>query len=305
MRYDLYEPDNWHPNYQPLTTMFYSNLHTLERKNNFLVKTRIFTDNLLREADTENRHEYILFDQAIPVISFSNYLNYFTSLRVIIVDRDPRDIYVMNKAFWGSGYIPTSNVELFIKWYSETRQPRNIGLSELEADSIKRVIFLPFESLIYEYDDSLKRVMAHTGLTTNEHINKLKYFNPELSIKNTQVFLDFPELKNDIDLIEKHLEEYCYPFPVDSHTRKTSHIFIEKINQEFTSSIESKKISIGLLKYAFPALFRITKLYRNIQAIKKDKDIRFKDIIKICIKFFIFPFEMIFYLVQLLFCRNN
>jgi hypothetical protein len=292
MKYDLYEPDNWHPSYQPPIPMFYSNLNTSEKQEHFLDKTKSFTDNLLQEANSKDgNYRYILLDQAIPVISFSKYLRYFSSPKVIIVDRDPRDLYAMNKSSWGCRYIPTDNVELFIKWYSETREFRKSEFHNSNNSIKNEALFIPFESLIYEYDSTTKDIMNFAGLTVNEHTNKLKCFNPELSIINTQAFTDYPELQDDIKLIERDLGEYCYPFPPKKHFRKAKSILIEDINKNFHSA---KKI-----KYFIPALYRISKFYRNIQYLRLNKKCSGNDIIKICIKFIILPFEMSFYAIQI------
>jgi hypothetical protein len=298
--YKLYEPDNWHPTYCPLSKEYYANLHSLKSKNDFLIKTKNFTDKLLLETCiNEYKYKFVLLDQAIPPISFSQYLRYFTSPKVIIVDRDPRDLYVMNKAFWGGGYIPTIDIHLFIKWYSKIRQSRKNEITDLEKINNGEILLIKFESLIYEYDDSIKKIMNYTGLSVTEHINKLKYFNPELSIKNTQIFINYPELQNDIKLIESNLEEYCYNFPykksiIDNKNDKS--IFIDEINKNFNKMKNDLKLSKKVKKYNNISIFKITKFYIDIHTKNKKRNII--SFIKLSIKFILCPIEILLYKFQ-------
>jgi len=294
MSYELYEPDNWYPTYTPLTKEYYSNLNSPEKRSAFLEETKIFTDDLLQESlSNNNNYKYVLLDQAVPPISFSQYIRYFTTPKVIIIDRDPRDLYVMNKSFWGCGYLPTNSVELFTKWYSETRQSRKLELSNLNTQD-KEVLFMPFESLVYEYDNSLKNIIHYTVLMPDEHINKLKFFNPELSIKNTQVFLDYPDLKNDIKTIEQSLQDYCYNFPQRKPNVCVKHFLIEEVNHKFNIFKENEKLSKEVKKYFLIALLRKTRFYATIRKKnRKGESVPSSKIyIKIMIYFLLLPINI-------------
>jgi hypothetical protein len=230
-------------------------------------------------------------DQAIPPISFSRYIKYFSSPKAIIIDRDPRDLYVMTKAIWGTGYIPTQSVEQFINWYSATRLPR-----EKELADNNDVLFIPFESLIYEYDSSLMKIMNYTGMTELEHARKLKYFNPELSIKNTQVFLQYPQLLNDIKQIEHKLEKFCYDFPIKIKQKNEKYFLIEELNNKADLVREYGKIPKNYKKYIPCILFDLTILSVNLKRIRKRKGIPFlKSMLKILFGLLSLPFELLAY----------
>jgi len=298
--YGLYEPDNWQPTYCPLSKEYYANLHSLELKNDFLKKTRNFTDKLLKETGVkDSKYKYILLDQAVPPISFSRYLRYFTSPKVIIVDREPRDLYVMNKVFWGSAYVPTNDIHIFIKWYSQTRQSRKNDLSDLNKIESGEVLFMQFESFIYEYDSSVKKIINYTGLSSNEHKYKLKHFNPDLSIKNTQVFVNYPELQNDIKLIEQNLGEYCYNFPYTkdkTEKKEEKYFFMDEINQKFHKMKKSSKLLKGTRKYFLNIIYKYTRFYRNTH----DPNLRINlfSSIKIFLKLILCPFELLYYYLK-------
>jgi hypothetical protein len=289
--YELFEPDGWYPQYTPLSDEYYSNFLSPEEHLDFLKKTRLFTDNLINEENTSNAYRYILLDQAIPSISFSRYIKYFSFPKLIIVDRDPRDLYVMAKAIWGSGYIPTQSVEQFIDWYSATRFSRDRELADNND-----VLFVTFESLIYEYDTSLRKIANYIGMTERDHSLKLQRFNPELSIKNTQVFLYYPQLSNDIKKIECKLEKFCYNFPEKNDKKNERFFLIEELNNKANSIKECGKIPNKYKKYLPCILFDLTILSINFKRIKQRKGIPFlKSLIKILFGLFSLPFELFIY----------
>jgi hypothetical protein len=268
----------------------------------FINQAKQFTTRLLQEENNGNKYKYILLDQAIPPISISKYLRYWDNPKVIIIDRDPRDLYVINKALWGCGFIPMHNVGQFIKWYSSTRQ-----LRENETINNENCLFLCFESLIYDYDNMLTRIMKFTNLSTNAHIHKLKYFNPELSKRNTMIFKQYPDLYEDVEKIEKELDQYCYSYPDDYipthippytlHRPKSSMYIKSNVQQIYEKVIDIQhtgKIPKKLRKYSLCILFRMTNLYQYSKEIRNRKGLGLlKYIIKISLFIMILPFDFI------------
>lgn len=63
----------------------------------------------------------VMVDQIVPPTNLKRYLRYFNDIKVFIVDRDPRDIFVLEKYVWRDGVIPL-NVEEFCKWFRYTRE---------------------------------------------------------------------------------------------------------------------------------------------------------------------------------------
>jgi hypothetical protein len=292
----LFEPDGWFPHYNWHKKEYYTNIHIEERKNDFLEKTRFFIDTIIHTAlaknedDQTNEYKYLLLDQALPPISFLQYIKYFTppSPKIVIVDKDPRDLYVMNKALWGSGYVPTQNVALFIKWYLITRESRTL------QDHSDQALFLPFESMVYDYEASLNKIMNYIDMTNKEHIHKLKYFNPELSVKNTQIFKQYPELKEDVKKIEVELEEYCYNFPECSQTIQTKHFLIEELNFKCDSFMQTGKIPKDARNKTFAILWGFAKTSLKIplrlNALKTKKGLKFiRSLVKIIILLLVLP----------------
>jgi hypothetical protein len=295
--YAAYEPDGWRPNYKPVITTYYGNIFYEDDEAEFLKHTRLFTDKLLGQVDMNDEFKYVLLDQVTPPISSFKYARYFTNPKTIIIDRDPRDLYALNKALWGVGFIPGATVEQFIDWYAATRSMREKELLHTDV-----LLFLKFEALIYEYDASLDAIYDFVHLSADKHIHKLKYFNPDLSKKNTRIFSQYPELFHDIDKIEKCLGKYCYAFPTEQQCAAKKHFLIQTINNEVEETQFSGLLPQKHWKYTLYILYRITYFYTELsfflKEVKNRKGIRLlklliKSSVKISLSFIILPLNML------------
>lgn len=136
--------------------------------------------------------------------------NYFDDdFRLIIVDRDVRDMYVLNSYVWPQIHINSpmpKEVTTFIEFWSRMRK------SEIDIND-KRILRINFESLVYEYDATVKVIEEFIGISSKDHIYSKKYFDPNRSIKNTQTFLMNEKWTKEAELVAKELPEYVYNFP--------------------------------------------------------------------------------------------
>lgn len=175
----------------------------------FYELTRKYTSNLVGNLKLDkNEYEYIAMDQLVPPSNIDRYINYFENLKVIIIDRDPRDLYLLNKLHWNEGWIPTDDVDTFIKWFKGSRG----DYSELMNND--NCILIKFEDFIYDYENTLTKIMEFLKLDKENHTLKHKYFNPKVSKKNSGLWKQGHYL-DDIRLIEKELSQYCYNDRVD------------------------------------------------------------------------------------------
>ena len=71
-----------------------------------------------------------------------------------------------------------------------------------------------FEDLIYDYDKKVSEIANFLGFKDSDHINKKSRFNPDISIKNTQLFRK-NDYKDEIKIIEEKLSNYLYDFPYE------------------------------------------------------------------------------------------
>ncbi len=179
----------------------------LPTKEEFYKKSQNYIYKIIEKIS--RGEENVVLDQFLLPFNLHRVDNYFDDrLRVIVVERDPRDVFIINKYIWQQKQICVPiplDANDFCKYYRRMRE------SEKECNSSK-VLRVKFEDLIYKYDDTLNIIINHLGFNKEDHINRKSRFNPELSIKNTQLFNNII-YKDEIKIIEKELKEYLYDFP--------------------------------------------------------------------------------------------
>lgn len=153
----------------------------------------------------------LILDQFVLPFNLFRIDNYFDDrLKVIVVERDPRDVFIINKYIWPERGITVpipTEVESFCEFYQKMRE------SEKKCNSNK-VLRVKFEDLVYNYDKELERIMKFLNFTSKDHTNKKGRFDPNISIKNTQLFRK-EEYREEIEIIESRLQRYLYNFPTE------------------------------------------------------------------------------------------
>lgn len=298
-RYSLFEPNTWHPIYHKKTTSYYA--HFTEA---FYHKAQEYISKLIAEITVHIDTEKILIDQFFPTSDIKAYLNYAPDTKVIIVDRDPRDMYVLNKSSWGEPYIPSDDVDTFIRWY------RSIRFSQQQEVQNKNVLLLHFEDLIFNYETSLIEIKHFLNLTDEEHVKKLKCFNPAQSVKNTYKFKNYPQWKEDVLKIEHELSEYCYHFPDDFIGSKEINVDTNKPIEEYIKSADIVQFEKNLpfqYKKKLPAfLFGMTNFGEAFESLAHRNTLKtkIKGLIKCGIFVFSFVIEYIYALCIYHKCRK-
>lgn len=183
----------------------------------FKEKTQKYLNKLFDEASSKN---IVAFDQLVPVCNMNRYLEYFQEIKVIVVDRDPRDIYIYNKKIYKEGVVPCEDVDVFIKHFKLLRKHQNYDKGDKE-----KILKIQFEDIIYKYDETTEKINIFLNIENLNHLSPKQYFNPSISINNTQMFKLYPEYKKDIEKIEKELKDYCYNFPFELNREEKQKIF--------------------------------------------------------------------------------
>lgn len=187
----------WH-NYLPWLDTYYSRLS----EDVFLSITKQFVEELCIRLNTGNK-EFVMLDQFIEASNPSRYLRYVDNLKVIIVDRDPRDLFI-HHLIRGDKVLPYEP-EKFCVVYK--------GIRQLSVEDPKdQVLRLKFEDLIYKYKDSLNSVFNFVGMLPQHHISPKSHFDPESSAKGTKLWKVYPQYENAIKIIENRLPEYLYQY---------------------------------------------------------------------------------------------
>lgn len=143
------------------------------------------------------------FEGNDPINSFP----FFRNPKAVCINRDPRDVYLLTKLYGSMGesrWCPRDNVDDFITYYRAAHE-------KVHKDN-EFVFRLDFEDLIYDYDNAVEKLLDFCNLKSENHELKKKYFNPEISINNTQLFLRNQKYNADIKKIENELKEYLYDF---------------------------------------------------------------------------------------------
>ena len=299
-QFNSYEPDGWHPSYNPIIDCYY-----IDKKSDFYEKTRTYISDLFSNDLYKNK--YVLVDQLLPAYDIGRYSNYFVDIKTLVIDKDPRDLYAMQIAEKGVGYIPCDNVDIFIDWYKATRAQRY----RLNTEWKNTALFIPFESLVYEYENSLEKIKEFTGLNTDEHIYKKQFFIPEKSIVNTQVYKRYPQLKKDIDKIEKELEEYCFhfekypPMPID--IVKDNYIFINDICKDVEKLQLTGRLSKDCRVSPVLLIFNVSKLslYITTFSTRQTLKSKLKGIVKLGLAFLLFPVDFCINLILFVFTLKD
>ena len=178
--------------------------HPSEEK--FLKSTRKYIESLFSSVIPDGK-DIMMVDQLLPPMNLKRYLRYFNNnIKVVVVDRDPRDVFILDKYVWKDGILP-NEVETFCKWYVYTREHRK--KENLDTNEIK---FIQFEDMIYQYDLTIKKLINWLGLDEKNHIKKKKIFKPSVSINNTQMWKKYLEASEEVKIIEKRLTEYLYDY---------------------------------------------------------------------------------------------
>lgn len=193
-----YRKAGWY-NYLPELKTYYS----LLTEEDFIVKTKVFVEKLCTLANKDNM-EYVMLDQFISASNPSRCMKYVDDIKTIIVDRDPRDLYI-NQVLCGSHVLPKEPKE-YCTMYRSIR--RRFGETCLDS-----VLYVNFEDMIYKYDEYVKKVIDFIGLDKSHHCNKRHYFNPDDSGSRTQLWKKYPEFLDSIRIIENELPDYLYQFP--------------------------------------------------------------------------------------------
>ena len=286
-QFDMYESDSWRPNYVPCTEMYYT--CDLQR---FYECAKKYTTSLLELAAEGVERLYL--DQLIPPISINKYLNYFKDeLKVFVVDKDPRDLFIVENLYNGSRYIPYENVDVFIKWYKSTRT------KAYESKLLDKTYFCKLDDLVYDYDNQCKQIENFLKIQTIAHAKKLQFFNPEKSCVNIRLYEKFDNLQNEVKQIESELKNflsstYTYGNGVDKKDIKHFANPIVNVMKE-CNDIQNGEINKRKIKIAFCC----TMLMENLSGFIKRKSITkiIKGLIKIFIGIIIFIPELFYNLI--------
>lgn len=185
----------WH-NYLPWLETYYSRLS----EQVFLEKTRSFVNVICEKLNTGNK-EYVMLDQFVEASNPARYLRYVDNLKVVVVDRDPRDLFI-HHITRGDKVLPT-DPEKFSIVYRGIRQLKG-------RDPEGAVLRVHFEDFIYKYDETLNKLFDFVGMPREHHVSPGLHFDRLKSSKGTKLWETFPQYESAVRVLEERLPEYLY-----------------------------------------------------------------------------------------------
>lgn len=174
-------------------------------EDKFLDYTKEYSRNLIDCLNKEGAKNVVV-DQLVPPNHIDKYLRYFDDIKAVVVERDPRDVYLSEMCYWHGSVVP-QDVETFCKWWNATRAHRLTENLNTQCS-----MFVQFEDLIYHYEATVKKIEDFLGFSSDKHISPKKFLDPSKSIKNTKLYEkeEYKKYKDEIEYIERELSEYLY-----------------------------------------------------------------------------------------------
>ncbi len=294
--YNEYEPYPWVPGFAPFGKVYYADFDEAFYKITQEYIQKVF----LPLYNHFNGGGYILADALYRTNTAPSELRYFNKSKALMTNRDPRDLYVMNKELYGEWFIPTWDVDKWIKYYRHRRK----CIKPQKEHNTSNILHLQFEELIYDYENSLTKIKDFLSLNDEQHIKKGKIFIPEKSKQNTQVFRKYPKYIKDIEKIEKELSEFCYNYSenqvryfTEEEVKSTRQESLEDIRKTVCIFQKTGKLPFSILKgtFIFSTLYKYIKSFKNRKGIKSI----IKGIIKVFFAVIYFPIEFFLNLFNL------
>ena len=170
---------------------------------------RKYIETFLKLCDGNS--ENTLYDHLLLPMNVSHLKDFPSDMRMIIVERDPRDLYTMIKDHYMNnakrGYekppFSMASVDDFIASFISFRGDY---LNNIDTD---KAIIIKFEDLVLNYEQTTDKLCKLCNLDKKHQINKYKYFDPRISANNINIFNPEDE---DIKKIESKLKDYLYDF---------------------------------------------------------------------------------------------
>lgn len=180
----------------------------------FYASAKIFLDKFFCEMGIKQNH--IILDQFLLPHNIYRAPNYFNeNYKIIVVERDPRDVFILNKYYWRDSNCPVPysfDVKKFCENYKKMRDMEIINTNS----NVKRI---HFEDLVYNYDNEVEDIFRFLGISKEKHLKPFTKLNPKKSILNTQLFEQNINYKEESEYIKKELSEYIYDFPYPVNER--------------------------------------------------------------------------------------
>ncbi len=205
---------------QPINANFFENIRHREKYSDNITRYAFPTEERFYQTASAFIREFfsmaqghnqgvLLLDHLILPHNVFRLPRYFSGneLKVIIVDRDPRDVYIdIRKRQERDGEIPPIPVdpkEYVHFWITLRELERSVELPD-------QVLRIQYEDLFYKYDNTVSLIEEFCGLVPDQHKCPGRFFNPSMSKTYLTQYKTDNKWTTAIEYIENNLQEYLY-----------------------------------------------------------------------------------------------
>lgn len=152
----------------------------------------------------ESKAPIFVLDQSVNDFEFdtARYLDYIPNLKIIMVCRDPRDVFAFARES-EVGWIPNTSVESFVQWNKIIT--RHFDIHERHAYLVVR-----FEDLIESYNEEVTAIENYIGIESASHTMKGTCLDVSVSQKNIGIWKNDVRMHDAYKRIFDQLVLYCY-----------------------------------------------------------------------------------------------
>lgn len=177
-------------------------------KEFFINRTKKYLKEILTSNILENT-KFVVMNNVFEPFNPSLSMQFFDNVKAIVIDRDPRDIYLAALDYTNidgsKGWKATTgkNVDDFIQRFKAYRM-------HVIVNEDSNILRLTFEDLVLNYEETLLRLFNFLEEDKSIHKYPKRYFDPEISKKGIRMWKNVDgQLKKDIEYIYQNLKEYC------------------------------------------------------------------------------------------------
>ena len=176
----------------------------------FFKQSRKFIREYCEMINRDNAQILLLDHLMFPHNAYKIDRYFDDDFRLIIVERDIRDMFTLCKYVWPRMGIKAPypvEPEAFLQLWT------NMRAAERKTDN-PHVLRIHFEDLIYKYDESVAKIESFLQMSPEQHVRKKTRFVPEKSINNTQNFRIQEEWDKEVKVFSGRTED-MYEFPYE------------------------------------------------------------------------------------------
>ncbi len=164
-------------------------------EDKFLLQTISYINSIFSNYAAKNNLKKIVLNQAIPTGNISQTTRYFNFPKIIIIDRDPRDIYATmlnERRLLGADMKDPDILEKYLIWHKAIRSKSKIDIENYRLE--ENILNIQFEDFFKDYDRTLFKIKNFINIDS-DHSKKGTRFSPEKIDKHVGIWKKLKDQK--------------------------------------------------------------------------------------------------------------